>query len=30
MDPLIIISGLVAVGLLIYLIIALIKPEVFL
>jgi K+-transporting ATPase KdpF subunit len=30
MDPLIIISGLAAVGLLIYLIIALIKPEVFL
>ncbi len=30
MDPLIILSGIAAVGLLIYLIIALIKPEVFL
>lgn len=30
MDPLIILSGIAAVGLLIYLIIALLKPEVFL
>lgn len=30
MDPLIILSGLAAVGLLVYLIIALLKPEVFL
>jgi K+-transporting ATPase KdpF subunit len=30
MDPLIILSGISAIGLLIYLIIALIKPEVFL
>ena len=30
MDPLIILSGVAAVGLLIYLIIALLKPEVFL
>jgi len=30
MDPLVIVSGLAAIGLLIYLIIALIKPEVFL
>lgn len=30
MDPLIILSGIVSVGLLVYLVIALIKPEVFL
>jgi len=30
MDPFIILSGIAAVGLLVYLIIALIKPEVFL
>ena len=30
MDPLVIISGVVAIGLLVYLVIALLKPEVFL